>query len=1095
MSSNTDHTPSDVEGATAGVPMESAQRLLSEKKTIWQSIRANPKVIFIAFFASLGGFEYGYQQGVLGQSLVMTRFINNFPSVVQSSSATGWLTSILQLGGLFGSLSAGVLSEIISRKYTMFVACCWVVLGSYLYVGASEGMSSLLYAGRFFTGLGVGLFSGVGPLYNAELSSPEMRGLLVSFYQFATILGIMLSFWVGYGSNYIGGTGDGQSDLAWRLPSIIQGIPAVALAVGIWFMPFSPRWLVKVGRDEEARATLAWMRKLPQDDDRIQVEYLEIKAEAEFEKKAFAREFPRMAEEGSKSALREQIAQFVNCFRTKDNVKRIAVAWLVMFWQQWSGIDAIIYYATNIFQSLGLTGGTIALLATGVTGVVFLCSTIPAMLIIDRVGRKPMLLVGSVVMGISMVIVGIIVAKFRHDWPSHVAAGWVAVALIWVYIAGFGATWGPVSWTLISEIFPLSIRAKGAAIGASSNWLNNFAIAFFVPPMLEAWAWGTYIFFAVFLTAGIFWVWFFLPETKNATLEEMDRVFGSHTGERDAQLLYESQQEVGLIALLERREVGHEKAGVEKHIENIRRRKCDEKKPQCTSCETRGFTCKYPDLTFVQASRSAPPPETGPRRASTSYSTITFVNQGPPTPASKASDKDDTPQEASLAASHARATREESSVSQSPRASAKPAPPTAAAKRSPRKDCPLSTCDSYFTTKDVSPRRKEAAVLRHFRYKMVPWIEAGDPAAQFGVDIMQLSQERPPIHTAIVAISSLQLDLIAGLAGHDTVSLAYRQRPSDDLFEQDRRAKRVGEALLALEGFLSSSPSRWRNLPLLYMKEVSSNVSVSTVEEPLQTLCRLHARIDLASSILTGQPPITSITFHTPGNRTSSTADTSPTGIYNWSLQHLTSCLHLIHNSTQLPSIPSPQSPPAGSLSAHAGFSARWFSLWTSCQTWFANRPLTMRPILDIRSVEAGQIEPNDGSSFPIQVYTNALAIHANVAYHITSLLLLAHKPRLLKLPGEPQRQRPAAASSSSQGWHAQTIAGIAARNEFAEQWDPVTVGALLYVAREMTHPAQQEALESCFARVTAATGIGLEKELHELREGWKVARSYERDG
>ncbi len=142
-------------------------------------------------------------------------------------------------------------------------------------------------------------------------------------------------------------------------------------------------------------------------------------------------------------------------------------------------------------------------------------------------------------------------------------------ALIWVYIAGFGATWGPVSWTLISEIFPLSIRAKGAAIGASSNWLNNFAIAFFVPPMLEAWAWGTYIFFAVFLTAGIFWVWFFLPETKNATLEEMDRVFGSHTGERDAQLLYESQQEVGLIALLERREVGHEKAGVEKHIENM----------------------------------------------------------------------------------------------------------------------------------------------------------------------------------------------------------------------------------------------------------------------------------------------------------------------------------------------------------------------------------------------------------------------------------------------------------------------------------------------------------------------------------------------
>ncbi|KAI9167953.1 putative quinate permease [Paramyrothecium foliicola] len=537
------------------------------KPTIWQSIRANPKVLFIAFFASLGGFEYGYQQGVLGQSLVMTRFTEDFPSVVQSASATGWLTSILQLGGILGSLSAGVLGELISRKYTMFIACCWVILGSYLYVGATPGASSLLYAGRFFTGIGVGLFSGVGPLYNAELSAPEMRGLLVSFYQLATILGIMLSFWVGYGSNYIGGTGEGQSKLAWMLPSIIQGIPAVALAVGIWFMPFSPRWLVKVGRDEEAKSTLAWMRKLPIDHDDIQVEYHEIKAEALFEQKVFARDFPHLAEKG-KSRFMQQIAQYVICFRSKDNLKRVCTAWLIMFWQQWSGIDAIIYYASNVFISLGLTGGTIALLATGVTGVVFLISTIPAMLIIDRVGRKPLLLVGSVVMCFSMVTVGIIVAKFRHDWPSHVAAGWTAVALIWVYIAGFGATWGPVSWTLISEIFPLSIRAKGASIGASSNWVNNFAIAFFVPPMLETWAWGTYIFFAVFLSAGIVWVWFCLPETKNASLEDMDRIFKSRAGERDAELLREAQQEVGLIA-----QSGQQKSSLDKsekgHVEEL----------------------------------------------------------------------------------------------------------------------------------------------------------------------------------------------------------------------------------------------------------------------------------------------------------------------------------------------------------------------------------------------------------------------------------------------------------------------------------------------------------------------------------------------
>lgn len=111
---------------------------------------------------SFGGFEYGYQQGVLGQSFVMTRFMDNFPTVIASSSAQGWLTSVLQLGGILGSLSAGVFGQVFSRKYTMFMACCWVILGSYLYCGATYHKPQLLYAGRFFTGIGVGTFSGVG---------------------------------------------------------------------------------------------------------------------------------------------------------------------------------------------------------------------------------------------------------------------------------------------------------------------------------------------------------------------------------------------------------------------------------------------------------------------------------------------------------------------------------------------------------------------------------------------------------------------------------------------------------------------------------------------------------------------------------------------------------------------------------------------------------------------------------------------------------------------------------------------------------------------------------------------------------------------
>lgn len=354
-----------------------------------------------------------------------------------------------------------------------------------------------------------------------------------------------------FDSNYIGGTGENQSNLAWMLPSIIQGIPAAILAIGIWWLPFSPRWLVKKGRDEEALNTLASLRKLPRDHELVQIEYKEIKSEALFEQRNFAKHFPNLAAKESANLFANEFAQYYQIVRTWDNFKRVSTAWLVMFFQQWSGIDAIIYYSSSIFLSIGLTGGTQALLATGVTGVVFFVSTLPAMAVIDKFGRKPMLQGGSIVMFCSMVIAGIMVAKFRHDWVTYSAQGWVVVAFIWVYIAAFGATWGPVSWTLVSEIFPLSIRAKGASIGASSNWLNNFAVAFFVPPMLEKWAWGTYIFFAVFLAAGMVWVHFQLPETKGATLEEMDRVFGSRTGAEDAILLAEARRDVGLNAGLE----------------------------------------------------------------------------------------------------------------------------------------------------------------------------------------------------------------------------------------------------------------------------------------------------------------------------------------------------------------------------------------------------------------------------------------------------------------------------------------------------------------------------------------------------------------
>lgn len=277
-----------------------------------------------------------------------------------------------------------------------------------------------------------------------------MRGLLVALQQLSTTVGIMVAYWIGYGTNYIGGTGDGQSDWAWRAPLIVQGVPAIILALGAaFFLPYSPRLLVNKGRDDEALETLCSLRGVPKDDPVLRCEFLEIKSEALFEQRVFSKKFPHLAEPGH-SVWRRELAQHTRIFHTKDNFKRVAYAGLIMFFQQYSGIDSIIYYASSIFQSLGLTSGTISLLATGVVGVINVVVTVPAIMMIDRVGRKPLLIVGSIGMFCSMIIVAVIVALCHHDWAAHSAAGWAAVAFIWIYIANFAYSWGPASWVLIA---------------------------------------------------------------------------------------------------------------------------------------------------------------------------------------------------------------------------------------------------------------------------------------------------------------------------------------------------------------------------------------------------------------------------------------------------------------------------------------------------------------------------------------------------------------------------------------------------------------------------------------------------------------------
>ncbi|KAJ4313028.1 hypothetical protein N0V94_007155 [Neodidymelliopsis sp. IMI 364377] len=512
----------------------------------------NFKVFRIALFACLGGVLYGYNQGMFSGILAMPSFGKQTDGYIDNPTQKGWLTAILELGAWFGAVMSGFVAEVCSRKYGILIATGVFIIGVIIQITAIAGGHNEILAGRFITGIGVGTLSCIVPMYNSECAPPEVRGALVAGQQLAITFGIMISFWINYGTNYIGGTTlETQSNAAWLVPICLQLAPAFVLFIGMLWMPFSPRWLVHHGREEEARRTLADLRELPEDHELIELEFLEIKAQSMFEKRSIAEAFPHLRELTAWNTFKLQFVAIGALFKTKAMFKRVIVATVTMFFQQWSGINAILYYAPSIFGQLGLTGNTTSLLATGVVGIVMFIATIPAVLYIDRVGRKPVLAIGAIGMGLSHIIIAVILAKNINNFHNQQGAGWAAVVMVWLFVIHFGYSWGPCAWILIAEIWPISTRPYGTALGGSSNWMNNFIIGQITPDLLSSITWGTYVLFGLLTFLGAAFIWFFVPETKRLSLEEMDIIFGSEgAAQKDQERMTEINQEIGLTALM-----------------------------------------------------------------------------------------------------------------------------------------------------------------------------------------------------------------------------------------------------------------------------------------------------------------------------------------------------------------------------------------------------------------------------------------------------------------------------------------------------------------------------------------------------------------
>jgi MFS family permease len=266
----------------------------------------------------------------------------------------------------------------------------------------------------------------VVPLYISEISPPEMRGALLVLEEFSIVAGIVIAFWITYGTQYI------STQWSWRLPFLLQIIPGLVLGIGIVFLPYSPRWLCSKNRDQEALQALSRLRRLPTDDKRVRQEWIDIRAEVAFQQEVSRERHPQLQDRIKTSRIKLEIASWADCFK-KGCWRRTHVGMGLMFFQQFVGINALIYYSPTLFQTMG-QGHSMQLILSGVLNIAQLVGVSTSLWTMDRFGRRPLLLWGSAAMCISHVIIAALVGQFSHNWPAHRGPGWTSVAFLFVYM-------------------------------------------------------------------------------------------------------------------------------------------------------------------------------------------------------------------------------------------------------------------------------------------------------------------------------------------------------------------------------------------------------------------------------------------------------------------------------------------------------------------------------------------------------------------------------------------------------------------------------------------------------------------------------------
>jgi sugar porter (SP) family MFS transporter len=456
--------------------------LMAKDATPAQKVRRH--VALSAAVTALGGLLFGYDTGVVSGALLFLH--KDFGGL--SSFQEELVTSLLLVGAVVGALLAGRVADLIGRRLTVLITAAVFVVGVLL--AAFTPTFPVLLAARIIIGLAVGSASMVVPLYIGEVVPPRVRGGLVSLNQLAITSGILVSYLIDYG---LSGTGN------WRLMFGLAAIPAVLLFSGMLFQKESPHWLIRQERIDEARNVLKRVRNSDDIEDEI-----------------------RDVQEVSRrqAGVRELLSPKIRPL--------LFVGILLAVFQQITGINTVIYYAPTLLQGAGF-GNSAALLANVVNGCVNVGMTIVAIWLLDKVGRRPLLLSGTAGMAVGMAITA---CSFLGGEHLHGALAIVAVIGLLVYTGSFAIGLGPVFWLLIAEIYPLKIRGAAMSVATMANWGANFVVTVSFLTLLTAIdGVGVFFLFGFLTLVALAYFWRKVPETKGRSLQEIEQqLTGSSAG-------------------------------------------------------------------------------------------------------------------------------------------------------------------------------------------------------------------------------------------------------------------------------------------------------------------------------------------------------------------------------------------------------------------------------------------------------------------------------------------------------------------------------------------------------------------------------------